>query len=102
MDAQDAYAFFRDMELEQLESLALDAIVSLAAAASRADAERAALTAAPFFLRCTYWRLSRALQKRLSDLIDKAEDRFGSLAGVLGLDDEAAEQPLASDKMQWN
>jgi hypothetical protein len=82
------YSFFAGMEVEDLEQLALDAVVALSAATTRTEAEQAVIQLTPFFLDCTFPRLSETTKQRLRDVLDQAEEQFGSLAGVLGLEDE--------------
>lgn len=81
------YKFFQEMGVPELEKLAKDAIVALDSAETRAEAETAVVKMAPFFLDCTFPRLSESLKAKLRKCLDDAEEKHGSLANVLGLDE---------------
>jgi hypothetical protein len=91
MTPEEVYNFFKEMPVEQLEKLAKDAIFALDEAETRAEAEVAVIKMAPFFLDCTFHRLPESTKAKLRKCLDDAEDKHGSLASVLGLD-EALEQ----------
>ena len=73
---------------KELETLAKDAIEALSSSKDRAEAERDVVKMAPFFLDCTFPKLPPELKASIKDTLQAAEDKFGSLAGVLGLDKE--------------
>jgi hypothetical protein len=81
----EIYQFFSSMEQDGLEALAFDAIRWLDSAETREQAEQFVVKVAPFFLDCTFPRLREELKQALRDTLDRAEQRFGSLAEVLGL-----------------
>jgi hypothetical protein len=95
MTPEEVYNFFKEMSVEQLEKLAKDAIFALDEADSRAEAEKAVIKMAPFFLDCTFHRLPESIKAKLRKCLDDAEDKHGSLASVLGLDEALAEQEKA-------
>ena len=84
---EQIYNFFKEMAVPELEKLAKDAIVALDEAETRADAETAVVKMAPFFLDCTFPRLNESLKAKLRKCLDDAEEKHGSLANVLGLDE---------------
>jgi|GEM_PF-2348434 hypothetical protein len=84
---EQIYNFFKEMPVSELEKLAKDAIVALDAAETRQDAETAVIKMAPFFLDCTFPRLNESLKAKLRKSLDDTEERHGSLASVLGLDE---------------
>ncbi len=84
---EQIYNFFKEMPVPELEKLAKDAIVALDDASTRQEAETAVVKMAPFFLDCTFPRLSESLKAKLRKCLDDAEEKHGSLASVLGLDE---------------
>ena len=94
---EQIYAFFKEMAVPELEKLAKDAIVALDEAETRADAETSVVKMAPFFLDCTFPRLSESLKAKMRKCLDDAEEKHGSLASVLGLD-EALEAEGSDEK----
>lgn len=84
---EQIYNFFKEMPVAELEKLAKDAIVALDDAGTRQEAETAVVKMAPFFLDCTFPRLSESLKAKLRKCLDDAEEKHGSLASVLGLDE---------------
>ena len=94
---EQIYNFFKEMAVPELEKLAKDAIVALDAAETREEAETAVVKMAPFFLDCTFPRLSESLKAKLRKCLDDAEEKHGSLASVLGLD-EALEGEADEDE----
>lgn len=84
---EQIYNFFKEMPVSELEKLAKDAIVALDDAGTRQEAETAVVKMAPFFLDCTFPRLSESLKAKLRKCLDDAEEKHGSLAAVLGLDE---------------
>ena len=94
---EQIYNFFKEMPVAELEKLAKDAIVALDGADTRQEAETAVVKMAPFFLDCTFPRLSESLKAKLRKSLDDAEEKHGSLASVLGLD-EALEGEADDDK----
>lgn len=84
---EQIYNFFKEMPVNELEKLAKDAIVALDGAETRQEAETAVIKMAPFFLDCTFPRLTESLKAKLRKTLDDAEEKHGSLASVLGLDE---------------
>ena len=84
---EQIYQFFKEMPVAELEKLAKDAIVALDDAGTREEAETAVVKMAPFFLDCTFPRLTESLKAKLRKCLDDAEEKHGSLASVLGLDE---------------
>lgn len=89
---EQIYQFFKEMPVNELEKLAKDAIVALDGTDSRQEAEAAVIKMAPFFLDCTFPRLNESLKAKLRKTLDDAEEKHGSLASVLGLDEALAEE----------
>jgi len=92
LSPEEVYNFFKEMPTEQLEKLAKDALVALDGAEDRQGAETAVVKMAPFFLDCTFHRLPESLKAKLRKCLDDAEEKYGSLASVLGLDEVGDEE----------
>lgn len=92
LNSEAIYEFFELMSAADLDALAKDAIESLDEAKTRAEAEQSIIKMAPFFLDCTFPRLTPDRQAQLRQSLDYAEKQHGSLAGVLGLEDQLASE----------
>lgn len=97
LSPEEVYNFFKEMPTDQLEKLAKDALVALDSADDREEAEEAVVKMAPFFLDCTFHRLSESLKAKLRKCLDDAEEKYGSLANVLGLDQVEDQDEKAED-----
>ena len=97
---EQIYNFFKEMPVNELEKLAKDAIVALDAADTRQEAETAVIKMAPFFLDCTFPRLNESLKAKLRKSLDDTEEKHGSLASVLGLDEALEAEGEEGDKKE--
>jgi len=95
---EQIYNFFKTMPKDDLEELARDAVAALRAADNRKEAEEAVVHMAPWFLDVTWPRLNTVWQDRIKTTLDEAEERFGSLAAVLGLDEALLAQEAVVKK----
>lgn len=100
MTPEEIYKFFKEMELSDIQKLAKEAIEASDSAQNRQEAEQQIIKMAPFFLDCTFPRLSEEEKESLRQALDRAEERFGSLAGVLGLDGELDDDEGESESPQ--
>ncbi len=87
MTPEQIYGFFKEMPEGELEKLAKDAICALDDAETRGEAEASVIKMAPFFLDCTFPRLTESMKAKMRKCLDDAEEKHGSLASVLGLDE---------------
>ena len=85
---KEMYTHFKYIDLEELMNMSQVAINELDKSNSRKEAEIAVIKMAPFFIDCTFPRLPDDDKQKLRDCLDRAENKFGSLSNVLGLDDE--------------
>ena len=95
---EQIYQFFKEMPVADLEKLAKDAIIALDEADTRPEAETAVIKMAPFFLDCTFPRLQESLKAKLRKSLDDAEEKHGSLANVLGLDESPEGEASGDEK----
>lgn len=87
MTCEQVRKYFEGLSQMDLETMALNAIVGLARATNRQEAEKAVVTFAPFLgLKHVFARVTPSIQQKMRDTLDEAEQQFGSLAKAAGME----------------